>query len=45
MNVIDDEDMAARMSGYKDVRGYTDYPEVPGQSLDPILEAQAKAAK
>lgn len=31
--------------GYKDPRGYTDYPEVPGQSLDPILEAEAAKAK
>jgi hypothetical protein len=25
---------------YKDPRGTTDFPELPGQSLDPILEAQ-----
>ena len=27
--------------GYKDPRGSTEFPELPGQSLDPILEAEA----
>jgi hypothetical protein len=25
---------------YKDARGFTDFPEIPGQSLDPIFDAE-----
>ena len=28
---------------YKDPRGFTDFPELPGQSLDPIFDAPAQA--